>query len=109
MDYQFPEIRHLDDVLPHIEGRDEFIVAEREGYSVVNYVVAMADTFNMTGPDDLGGAVRRECRGLKFAPSGEIAARPFVKFFNVGEKEETQPHLVNLSQPHVIMENWMDQ
>jgi RNA ligase len=50
MNYQFPEIRHLNDVLPHIEGRDEFIVAEREGYSVVNYVVAMADTFNMTGP-----------------------------------------------------------
>lgn len=32
MNYYFPEIRTIDDVLPHIEGRDEFIVAEREGY-----------------------------------------------------------------------------
>jgi hypothetical protein len=47
MNYAFPIIRHLDDVLPHIEGREEFIVAEREGYTVVNYVVAMADTFDI--------------------------------------------------------------
>lgn len=104
MNYQFPIIRTIDDVLPHVSGRDEFVVAEREGYSVINYVVAMADTFNMTGPDDLGGAIRRECRGLKFAPNGEIAARPFFKFFNVGEREETQAHLIDMSQPHVIME-----
>jgi hypothetical protein len=47
MRYQFPIIRHLDDVLPHIQTREEFVLAEREGYSVVNYVVAMADTFDM--------------------------------------------------------------
>ena len=82
MNYEFSTIRTIDDVLPHIEGREEFIVAEREGYKVINYVVAMADTFDMTGPSDLGGAIRRECRGLKFAPNGEIAARPFFKFFN---------------------------
>ena len=29
MQYQFPEIRHLDDVRAAIEGRDEFIIAER--------------------------------------------------------------------------------
>ena len=49
MHYRFPEIRHISDVLPHIVGRDEFVVAEREGYTVINYVVAMADTFDMTG------------------------------------------------------------
>lgn len=104
MHYQFPEIRTIDDVLPHIEGREEFIVAERDFGHVINYVVAMADTFDMTGPDDLGGAICRECRGLKFASNGEIAARPFHKFHNVGEREETQPHVVDLSQPHAIME-----
>jgi hypothetical protein len=31
MHYEFPMIRHISDVLPHIEGREEFIVAEREG------------------------------------------------------------------------------
>lgn len=104
MHYKFPEIRHLDDVLPHIEGRDEFIVAEREGYKVVNYVVAMADTFDMTGPDDLAGAIRRECRGLIFDREGYIISRPFHKFFNINEREETQSHVVDMSQDHVIME-----
>jgi RNA ligase len=104
MHYAFPEIRHIEDVLPHIEGREEFVVAERDFGTVINYVVAMADTFDMTGPDDLGGAIRRECRGIKFHPNGEIAARPFFKFFNTGEREETQPHRIDMSQPHVIME-----
>jgi RNA ligase len=103
MRYKFPEIRTINDVLPHIEGRPEFIVAEREFGTVINYVVAMADTFNMTGPDDIGGAIRRECRGLKFYLDGVIAARPFHKFFNIGEREETQPHLLDFTQEHTIM------
>jgi RNA ligase len=104
MNYRFPEIRHISDVLPHVEGRDEFVVAEREGYTVVNYVVAMADTFDMTGPDDLAGAIRRECRGLIFDHAGNLMSRPFHKFFNVNEREETQVHKIDLSAPHVIME-----
>ena len=104
MHYTFPEIRTLADVLPHIEGRSEFIVAEREFGTVVNYVVAMADTFNMTGPGDLGGAIRRECRGIIFDTEGNIMSRPFHKFFNVNEREETQAHAIYMSEPHVIME-----
>jgi RNA ligase len=106
MHYRFPEIRHINDVLPHVEGRDEFIVAEREGYTVINYAVAMADTFDMTGPDDLGGAIRRECRGLIFDRDGNIMSRPFHKFFNINEREETQAHRLDLNVlfDHVIME-----
>ena len=106
MRYKFPEIRTINDVLPHIEGRDEFIVAEREGYTVINYVVSMTNTFDMTGPDDLGGAIRRECRGLIFYPDGRIMSRPFHKFFNVNEREETQQHLVELDLlfDHELME-----
>ena len=106
MNYQFPEIRTIEDVLPHIEGRSEFIVAEREFGTVINYVVAMADTFDMTGPDDLGGAIRRECRGLIFDTEGRIMSRPFHKFFNVNEREETQTHVIALDLlfDHVIME-----
>lgn len=106
MNYQFPQIRTIEDVLPHIEGRSEFIVAEREFGTVINYVVAMADTFDMTGPDDLGGAIRRECRGLIFDTEGRIMSRPFHKFFNVNEREETQMHKLELDIlfDHVIME-----
>ena len=113
MNYTFPIIRHIDDVLPHIEGRKEFVVAEREGYTVINYVVAMTDTFDMyfSGFNkgrimqyDIGGAVRRECRGLIFDADGNLMSRPFHKFFNVNEREETQTHVIDMSQPHVIME-----
>jgi RNA ligase len=106
MHYTFPEIRTIEDVLPHIEGRDEFVVAEREDYTVINYIVAMADTFDMTGPDDLTGAMRRECRGLIFDRDGVLMSRPFHKFFNINEREETQAHVVALDLlfDHVIME-----
>jgi RNA ligase len=66
----------------------------------------MADTFDMAGPDDLGGAIRRECRGLIFDTEGRIMSRPFHKFFNVNEREETQMHKLELDMlfDHVIME-----
>lgn len=104
MNYTFPVINTIDDVLPHIEGRKEFIVAHREGFDVINYVVAMKETFDMTGPNDLGGAIRRECRGLIFYPDGRIMSRPFHKFFNFGEREETQIENIDLSQAHTIVE-----
>lgn len=104
MNYKFPIINTIDDVLPHIKGREEFVVAERDYGIVLNYVVAMPDTFNMTGPNDLGGAMRRECRGLFFDLEGKIISRPFHKFFNVNEREETQAHLLNFMFDHVIME-----
>ena len=45
MRYQFPHINHINDVLPAIKDSPEFIVAEREHYNVVNYVVAHPETF----------------------------------------------------------------
>ena len=117
MHYKFPEIRHIEDVLPHIEGREEFIVAERDFGTVINYVVAMADTFGsphigvkmVPGSKpyfkyDYGDLIRRECRGLIFDKEGKIMSRPFHKFFNVNERAETQTHEIDLSQPHVVME-----
>jgi RNA ligase len=114
MRYQFPEIRTIDDVLPHIEGREEFIVAERDYGTIINYAVAFEDTFppvnvaggsaKMRNDRALTNAMRRECRGIKFYPTGEIAARPFTKFFNVGEREETLPRNIDWSQPHTIFE-----
>lgn len=104
MHYTFPEIRTIDDVLPYIEGRPEFVVAERDFGTVINYAVAMEDTFNMVDADDLDGAIRRELRGIMFDRDGHIMSRPFHKFFNVNEREETQAHQIDLSRPHVIME-----
>lgn len=104
MNYKFPEIRTINDVLPHIEGHDEFIVADKGDYTVINYAVSMIDTFDMSGPDDLGGAIRRECRGLIFDKEGKLISRPFHKFFNVNERPETQSNMIDISKPHMIME-----
>ena len=118
MNYEFPIINNISDVLPAIEGRDEFVVAEKEGYTVINYNVMMADTFpDVLASDDLRAnhdhyevenlhaRLRRECRGIIFdTATGDIIRRPFHKFFNVNEREETQGHVVNLSQEHRILE-----
>lgn len=114
MHYQFPVIRHLDDVRPAIEGRDEFIIAERDWGYVVNYMVAMADTFpevktsggsaKMREEATRHKAIRRECRGLLFHKDGSIMARRLHKFFNINERDETQFVLINFFQPHVILE-----
>ena len=114
MRYSFPKIEHLSDVLPAIEGRPEFIVAEREHYTVVNYMVAMADTFPevktaggsaaMREEANRHKAIRRECRGLLFYPDGRVMSRRLHKFFNVNERDETQFDKIDLEQPHVILE-----
>lgn len=126
MHYKFPRIEHLDDVRPAIEGRDEFVIAERDWGYVVNYLVAMTDTFpevntvhiangdqQLRGDygdpifetnDDYYAAIRRECRGLLFDKQGKIMARRLHKFFNVNERDETQVNKIDLSQPHVILE-----
>lgn len=98
MNYQFPIIKHINDVLPHIENSPEFIVAQKDGYQVINYVVATHDTF----PE--GNPMRRECRGLIFDMDGYLINRRYHKFFNVNERDETAIHSIDWSRPHVILE-----
>lgn len=89
-------IEHIDEVLPHLEGHPEFVVAERPGYKVIDYNFAVTDSF-----DD---PYRLECRGIKFDAEGCILARPFHKFFNIGECVDTQPGLLDFTTPHVVTE-----
>lgn len=112
MNYKFPIIKRIEDVLPAIEGRDEFIVAERDDFDVINYMVGMPDSFTIDENDLMDnygemipkGVMRRECRGIIFDKAGWIMSRPFHKFFNVGERDETQINVLDLSKEHVIME-----
>jgi RNA ligase len=92
----FPTIRHIDDVLPAIAGRKEFALKRGEGYVAIDYVYADGETF-----DD---PIRRECRGIKFGTDGRIIARPYHKFFNLGEKPETQQGLIDWTLDHVVLE-----
>lgn len=118
---KFPTITHINDVLPHIEGKPEFVVAEREGFTVINYMVAFDTTFPELPeePAKMGVTIHdeyereyehalmlRECRGLMFDTKGKLISRPFAKFFNMNEREETQANLFDLSgaDPYVVLE-----
>lgn len=103
MNYVFPKIETIDDVLPHVEGRDEFVVADRGDHTIINYVALTSDTFRPDVEDE-GNLIRRECRGLIFDNSTrEIVRRPFHKFFNAGEREETMLDKLDLTQDHIVM------
>lgn len=106
MNYQFPTIAHINDVLPFISGCDDIIVADKGAYKVINYVSMSSDLFRpLTGnKDDITSIIRRECRGLIFdGITDELISRPFHKFFNLGEREETLPENVDLSHGHIIL------
>ncbi len=90
----FTTIHHLDDVTPHISFELGFVVSRRESYTVVDYVYTTDDSF--------AHAIARECRGLKFDRTGKIIARPFHKFFNLGEKE--RPEEIDWLRPHVVLD-----
>lgn len=113
MNYDFPLIENIRDVLPAIQGCPEFVVAEREGYTVINYNVVASDTFppvkvsggskKMREERTLINALRRECRGITFcSDSGDIIARKYHKFFNLNEREETLLDNIDWSDDHVI-------
>lgn len=87
MRYQFPRIEHIDQVRAAIEGRPEFVVAERPGYTVINYNVAFADTFPEVKTTN--DAIIREARGIVFDERGDIMSRRYHKFFNINERPET--------------------
>lgn len=78
---------------------------QKDWYTVVNYAVAFEDTFQWGESDPVGSSVRRECRGLIFdTETGNLISRPYHKFFNAGEKEETAINKINLYESHVVLE-----
>lgn len=106
MNYTFPEINHIDDVLLQIEDHPEFKVMDKGWYTVINYMVAFEDTFSLIRHrTHYNMWMRRECRGLIFDnTTGNLISRPYHKFFNVGEREETAVNKINLYEPHVVLE-----
>lgn len=87
MDYQFPVIKNIRSVLPHVQGWDGINVVEKDGYTIIDYSVDIPEQFSR---DHDGWEIRRECRGMIFdAATGIILRRPIHKFFNLNQKEET--------------------
>lgn len=95
----FPIITHIQDLSDHIEHLDEIrFMKQPNGTTVVCYMIADNDTFS--GPYEQWS---RECRGITFDKNDKIINRPLHKFFNVGEKPETQKDQLDWSKVTRIM------
>ena len=100
---KFPIINNINDVLPHIAGIEEIFVSDKnENYDVINYTHP-GKAFDGNPENNISVAMRRECRGLIFDKSGKLISRPFHKFFNVNEREETLVGNIDWSRPHTVM------
>jgi RNA ligase len=105
----FPVIKNITDIIPAVQDRAEFVISEKEGYVVVNYNVMFEDTFlnpeeaGITEQESLYRSLRREARGIIFdTATGNIIRRPFFKFFNINERDETQLNRLDFSKEHWI-------
>lgn len=85
--YQFPLINDIEDVLSFIRDDENFVVADCGDYVIINYVLSNSSTFPHSF--DLNSRIRRECRGITFDKNGKLIRRPYHKFFNLNEREET--------------------
>ncbi len=88
------KIETIDDVIPYINTENGICISERENYTVIDYVFVVKETFD--------NDISLQCRGLKFDANGKLIARPFHKFFNMGERED--PLKMDWSRPHVIQD-----
>lgn len=114
MNWTFPIINTLDDVKWALEGPggDDFIVVDKlDKYLVINYVKISNDTFRTLREPDIGHeeykkrVIRREFRGLIFdKATKKLIRRPFHKFHNLNEREETLTENVDFTQPFVILD-----
>ena len=96
-------------------------MAERPFGTVIGYIIQLKETFPPLGfwsekmvagskpyfryADNYDEAIMLlECRGLVFDKTGRLISRPFHKFFNMGEREETFFRHLDLMAPHYIQE-----
>ena len=84
------DIYNIEQLLPLVRQKPEFVVLQREGFQVIDYVYQDQNTFDEP--------ILMECRGIKFCSDGLILARPFRKFFNYGERGADLP----VHRPHYI-------
>lgn len=97
----FPEIKHLNDLLPFIQDSTQIRVKPDDltGHTVVCYMLQDEDTFS--GPNE---KYERECRGITFDEHGYTSSRTMHKFFNIGEREDTMPDVIDWSLVDRIMD-----
>lgn len=76
---KFPLIETIDDVLPFTKHCSEFTTTEHQWGTSIDYRYPQASTLNTPQA--------HECRGIKFDLDGRILARPYHKFYKIGEAQ----------------------
>lgn len=98
MHYSFPIIEHITDVEKAFDS-NYFLKVEKHDCIIFNYLFMAPEVFPEIS--DADSKIRREFRGLTFDKNtGKILRRPFHKFFNYGERQETSN--IDISKSHVI-------
>jgi RNA ligase len=106
----FPHAMTIPEARLAIAGAEGFRETVKGDYTLFNYDFCFKGSFpDPSSAPDLATAylwkVRRECRGLVFSTvTGQILSRRYHKFFNIGELPETEPHRIDLTRPHVVLE-----
>lgn len=103
LERKFPEISHLDDVLPHIKEKTEFVIRRRDWYTSIDYKINLPKTFPMPHEDE-NWAIMRECRGLIFDEQGYLISRPYHKFRNYLETRES----AGLTAEDLFSAQWLE-
>lgn len=87
---QFAKIERLSDVVEYVGDGAQFGLFEREdGTTVIKYNYVDATTFTIG--DEIERSIRREFRGITFdTETGLILSRPYHKFFNLGENQDSR-------------------
>ena len=89
MHYEFPRIEHIDQFEPVIaKNPAAYYKTDKGDYVTFNYSNLNPNNFpEVEKPED---TYIREARGIAFLKeTGELISRPFHKFFNLGERDET--------------------
>lgn len=98
MNYKFPIIENIEQFEPIIaKNPAAYYKVDKGDYVVFNYSNLNPNNFPpVETPED---AYIREARGIAFLKStGALISRPFHKFFNLGEREETEIDIMSFQE-----------
>ena len=91
------KITNIAEFRQHIAGKEEIREMDMgDGLTSFCYMISEENTFD--------SAWARECRGIVFGPDGKVVGRPLHKFFNVGERPETQVQNLDWSKVVRVMD-----
>lgn len=84
----FPKIENLNDILPYVKDKEYIGVNKQSnGATVICYNISNGESF--------ANEFEKEARGIAFDANDKIISRPLHKFFNLAEREEVQPHVLD--------------